>query len=131
MITLAYDNAWYSIFRNPPPHFLCNFLAVPFLCVENFDFLCKDISLFFHPHNAGGFPTSPKKNPCGRSDKLVGENMEAELGSLPSIRRNLPLNTYFFTITKYYARPFPPGFDRFFSRLQFQCDSGGMRAFAD
>ena len=95
----------------PPPHFLRNFLAVPFLCVENFDFLCKDISLFFHPHNAGGFPTSPKKNPCGRSDKLVGENMEAELGSLPSIRRNLPLNTYFFTITKHYARPFPPGFD--------------------
>ena len=34
------------------PHFLRNFLAVPFLCVENFDFLCKDISLFFHPHNA-------------------------------------------------------------------------------
>lgn len=44
----------------PPPHFLCNFLAVPFLCVENFDFLCKDISLFFHPHNAGGFPSLPR-----------------------------------------------------------------------
>lgn len=61
MITLAYDNAWSSIFRNSPPlHFLCNFLAVPFLCVENFDFLCKDISLFFHPHNAGGFPSLPR-----------------------------------------------------------------------
>ena len=61
MKTLAYDNAWSSIFRNPPLlHFLRNFLAVPFLCLENFDFLCKDISLFFHPHNAGGFPSLPR-----------------------------------------------------------------------
>lgn len=112
----------------PPLIFFATFWPCRF-CVENFDLLCKDISLFFYPHNAGGFPSLPRI--CLRTFRQVGWREHGSRIRQLAKHSSEPPFEHPLTITKHYARPFPSGFDRFFRRLQFQCDSGGMRAFAD